>query len=608
METVNGYQISGAWTDLNTLTGIVIGQQITLHNAGRAGDIIEVAVSDIEPIVSFRGVAIKALAPQYRVAPQDFTVWVRYIRYDLNGTITPTAQHKCLLNVQEIADIEEVGAIPSTLLTTNDKTMRIKTSPDSSKTAFGDLKTESNSPVTQISAQYGLLQNVLTITDSLISGTNSVQDKKFTCETGTSIAGLASILTLRQISSRSGQGVLAIFPAVFGSPVDNNTQAAGLITAENSFVFGFIGTNFGIFSVRDGLDELQELTLTVAATGAETATVTINGIPHLVSLSGTGITDDAYEIATHLASVIPNYHFSSNGSTVVAQAVLPGPQGSFDYSSTGTSAGSWVQFEPGQEGITTFIPQAEWNVDTRLTGDVDSILNPLFNNDYQIQLNGAADFFVEDRNTKRMVLVHRMSFVNCSTDNNPANSTFRVGWITNNTGNNTNITIQGGKAGLFNEGEIYYDTIPLGQSNSQPIPAGAGLQTSVLILRNRLSFAGAVNRSEALPLIISGSTESNKFAEFKLLLDPVFSSPVNFSYIDKSSSIVEVSKDAVLVTGGREIGELIVEAGNPQLREFNQTTKTTTAVYPGATIAIVATLQAGGAADCQASVTLQEDL
>ncbi len=498
---------------------------------------------------------------------------------------------------------------PNDLLT-SDKigTRRIKTSTDHARTAFGDVKSESNAPVTQISAQYGLLQNVLTITDSLISGTNSVVDKKFTCETGTSAVGLASILTLRQISSRSGQGVLAIFPAIFGEPAVDNNQAAGLITAENSFVFGFIGTSFGIFSIRDGLDELQELTLTVAASGAETATVTIDGIPHLVSLSGTGITDDAYEIATDLNATVPNYNFTSNGSTVVAQAIIPGPMGSFDYSSDGTSTGSWVQIEPGTEGTTTFIPQSDWNVDTRLVGDEDSILNPLFNNDYQIQLNGSADFFVEDRVTKRMVLVHRMSFVNESTNNNPANSTFRVGWLVRNLGNTSNVTIQGGKAGLFNEGEIYYDTIPRGISNSQNVPADDALQTSVLILRNRLSFAGAVNRSEVLPLIIAGSTESNKFAEFRLLLDPVFSSPVNFSYLDKTSSLIEFSNDEVLVTGGREIGSLIVEAGNPQERVFNQTTKTTTAVYPGTIIAIVATLETGVASSCHVSTTIQEDL
>ena len=589
------------WIATSLLTGFPIGGTLSIQNAGRAGDLVELILSSSEPSLTDRGYVVRNIDPLYRVSGQSVELWIRYIRYDLTGTITPQAARKCLVNISDNEQISEASSSP-------ESSGSVKVVTDTAKTAFDELKAERNTPVTQISAQNGLLQNVLTVTDSIISGTNSVIDKKFTCESGTSASGLASILSLRQISSRSGQGILARFSSIFGTPVANNNQAAGLITAENSFTFGYIGNAFGIISVHDGLDELQELTLTVAASGSETATVTIDGTPYSVSLTGNGIANDAYEISTDLNINVPNYNFTSNGSTVIAQAIIPEPMGSFGYSSDGDSSGAWVQIEVGTEGTLTFIPQSDWNFDTRLTGDSDRILNPLFNNDYQIQLDGAVDFFVSDRNTKKPILVHRMSFVNESTDNNPANSTFRVGWISRNVGNTTNVIIQGGKAGLFNEGQIYYDTIPRGESNSQSVPANASIQTTVLILRNRLSFAGAVNRAEVLPLIISGSTESNKFAEFRLLLDPVFSSPVNFSYVDKTSSIIEVSRDSVLVTGGREIGSLIVEAGTPQERTFNQTEKTTTAVYPGAVIAIVATLQSGGAGACQVSATFQEDL
>lgn len=128
MQTENDYPISSSWIDINALSGIAIGQQMALHNAGRAGDIIEVAVSELEPISTFRGVAIKALSPMFLVSPQDLPLWVRYIRYDLTGTITPLPVRTCLLNVQSIADIQEIGGIPPSLLTTNDESMRIKTS------------------------------------------------------------------------------------------------------------------------------------------------------------------------------------------------------------------------------------------------------------------------------------------------------------------------------------------------------------------------------------------------------------------------------------------------------------------------------------------------
>jgi hypothetical protein len=119
-----------------------------------------------------------------------------------------------------------------------------------SKTAFGELKVESMTPITQISAQYGLLTNVLTVNDNGASGTTSIVDNKFTCDSGVASNGLASIITLRQLAYRAGQGAMARFTAVFSSGVANNTQAAGLITAENSFVFGFIGTTLERMSYK----------------------------------------------------------------------------------------------------------------------------------------------------------------------------------------------------------------------------------------------------------------------------------------------------------------------------------------------------------------------
>lgn len=501
-----------------------------------------------------------------------------------------------------------IKGLPNDLLTSeivNER--RLKVSTGANETAFGELNTERLSPITQIKAHNGLLQGVLTVTDDLISGTNSVIDGKFTCETGISADGLASILSLRQLTTRAGQGSIARFPAIFGTGIADNNQAAGLITSSNIFAFSYIGAAFGILIARNGLDEIQELTLTAAA-GSESATVTVDDLPYTVPLTGGGITDDAYEIAISLNSQVPNYNFTSNEDTITAQAVLSGPMGGFAYSSDGTSTGGWVQVEAGVDSVTSFVPQSLWNQDTRLEGLVDEVLIPQFNNTYQVQLNGSADFYVEDSASKSLVLVHRESFMNKDAQNNTANSTFRIGWIVRNAGNTSNVTLQGEYAAAFIEGEIYYDALPRSVSNTQAIPAGNSIQTSVLMLRNRLSFSGRINRIESLPIHVHVSTESNKPVFFRVLLNPDFSSPVNFSYADKDASVMEISKDAVVVTGGLEIGSVIAESGSPQTISFNQSVKTTTALYPGSFIAIVATHQSGGAGNSQVSTSFQEDL
>ena len=470
------------------------------------------------------------------------------------------------------------------------------------KTAFGELKVESATPITQISAQYGLLTGVLTVQDIEFSGTNYIEDNKFTCDSGVAADGLASITTLRQLSYRAGQGAMARFTAVFDTPVDLNTQAAGFITAENSFTFGYAGTNFGIIHAHDGMDELQELTLTVAAV-AESATATINGTAYVIALSGIGtVQDDAFEIASSLNIQVPNYTFTSNDDQVVAQALLPAPQSAFAYSSAGSSVGSWAQLIVGVEPTRDFIPQALWN------GNAFAKLNPQMGNVYQIQFQylgfGAIRFYIEDSNTGEFVLVHQIKFANNNTVPSVSNPTFRVGWLSVNSGNTTNVKVQGSSAGAFIEGTVLRDTPPRSTSHEQ-IGVTTTL-TNILSVRNRISFGGKVNRAEIFPQLVSASSQTNKAAFFKIILNPTYMSPVTFTYLDKSSSISEETETPAEVTGGQEIGSIVVTDTGSTIIRFNESQ--VTAIFPGTTICIAAQMSSGSAADCQATATWQEDL
>lgn len=111
------YKIYSDWTALSTLTGISVGLPMVLSNAGRAGDIIEVLVTDNQPLESDRGVPIKQLDNQYTISGQSSESWVRHIKYDLNGTIK--AVSGCLLSVQDDSFINESSALPIDLMTSN---------------------------------------------------------------------------------------------------------------------------------------------------------------------------------------------------------------------------------------------------------------------------------------------------------------------------------------------------------------------------------------------------------------------------------------------------------------------------------------------------------
>lgn len=113
------YSITGNWTALSVIAGIAVGLPVVLTNAGRAGDLLEVIISDTEPLTSDRGEPLAQLQRTYRISGQTQEVWIRYIRYDLNGTITPNGAKTCLLSAQTNDFIANEGGIPNDLFTSN---------------------------------------------------------------------------------------------------------------------------------------------------------------------------------------------------------------------------------------------------------------------------------------------------------------------------------------------------------------------------------------------------------------------------------------------------------------------------------------------------------
>jgi hypothetical protein len=481
--------------------------------------------------------------------------------------------------------------------------------PEVQKTAFGEATSAEITPITQINASYGIFSDVLTVVDSSPSGTTTVVDNMYTVQTGTAPDGLASILSFRQLKFRQGQGGAARFTALFTLGVANTQQAAGFITAENVFAFGYIGTAFGIVHAFDGEAEHQELTVTVAG-GAETATVTIDGVAYPVVLTvGSGtVQHTAFELASELNGTVPNYTITSNNDQVIAQALISGPQGAFTFSSTGTAAAAWSQITAGVDPTLNFIPQASWNGDTRLDGDSQDVLDPTKGNLYQIQGCmgfGSVGFFIEDSKSAELILVHRIQSANTRITPVTSNPVYRVGWLVRNLGNTSNITIQGDSASSYIQGKIERAGQPRSDSNNQ-LSVGV-LQTNLIAFRNRASFSGRVNRIEILPNLITAANEANKSAVFELIIEPVFSGDLDWSYLDKTTSVMEVATDAVTLLGGRSIGTFVIATNSNDQARFNVTRQQITAIQNSLTFAIVGNTTSGAAGDLIAGLVWIED-
>jgi len=475
-------------------------------------------------------------------------------------------------------------------------------------TAFGSLRAEPDFAVIQINAQYGILGQVLTLTDTALSGTNTVVNSLFTCQSRTTANGLASITTIRPISVRAGQGLLARIEALFTTGVANSLQSAGLLTAQNSYSFGFVGTAYGITYGHDGISESQELTVTTPAAGAETATVTVDGDPFSVPLTAGTVQHNALEIASSLNTQVVDYDFSSNDDQVVAQSLLSGPQGSFSFTSS-TAVAAWVQIVAGVAQIVTFVPQASWNIDTRLTGTAADILDPTKLNPYQIQINsnsGAVNFFVEDNDTGLPIAVHQIKAANLNTLPNVTTSIFRLGWLAKSLGSTTNLTCAGSTASAFIEGRSRRGHTTRSDSNNQ-LSIGTTL-TNIISFRNRIAFNGKSNLIEIFPTLLSVSSQANKSTFFLFLLNPVFGGDLDFSYIDKDTSVMEVAIDSVTVSGGIEVGSLTIAPGGSGALKINQSVNQDILILPNNLITVAAFVTSGAGGDMQAALIWQEDI
>ena len=463
-------------------------------------------------------------------------------------------------------------------------------------TAYDQLLVSNSTPVAQITAHYGILDDVLTAN---LGGTTTTANSNFIASTGTGANNVSAIVSQREVQYRAGQGMRCEISALFTAGTANSTQQAGFLNSESALCFGYNGVDFGILHSRGGNLENQELTLTVGAGGAESATINIDGTPYIVPLTAGTTEENAYEIATYLDANVLGYGFSSVQSVVYCLAQLPDfGGGSFTFTSA-TAVGAWVQITAGILGAETWVNQADWN-GTSVT------IDPQKGNVYQIQMQylgyGGIFFWIKDPLTSRFVLVHTIHYESSDVIPSVANPIFRIGWACRNTGNTSDIQVKGASAGSFTEGAVHYDGRPKGLCREN-LTVTTALE-NVLTVRNRITFNGEANRAEIVPLLLSLSTDTAKTAVFEIILNPVVTGALIFERYGVNS-LMEFAADNVLVTGGDVLACFDVSASGALLVDVAKTIEN---MLPGEQYCICAKVSSGASSEMGVALTWKEDL
>ena len=309
--------------------------------------------------------------------------------------------------------------------------------PDASVTAFDEPLAVSITPVMQADTVYGALDPDFWTTTQLNNGTVGISSDTGIWSVGctTDTNSYARLRTTRYARYQPGQGMMFRWTAAYttssgtgrttGLGVDGIPQVSGPITRGDGYSFGFSGIatarNFGIQHRRAGKVEIRQLTITTAATGAQTATVTLNGVAYNIPLTAAPGGSTAYtatQIAVGLSTTLADQYWEIDACTsiVTFSYFSPGAtNGTFSFSSSGAgtlAAGSFARTVTGASPVDEWIYQDKWD---NQTIQFDPTKLNVYSVDFRWLGAGIVRFFMEDPDTGKMALVHTQHWTKTQT-------------------------------------------------------------------------------------------------------------------------------------------------------------------------------------------------
>lgn len=469
-------------------------------------------------------------------------------------------------------------------------------------TAFGELAVANNTAFIQNTAAYNLIpSNFREYTSG--TGTTGVGDNQWKVTTGTGVGGYGAIQSFRSLNYNAGQGGLARYTARFENNVVSSWQGVGLISVTDELSFGYNGTDFGIWHRYGGAVEVRTITVSVAASGSENLTLTLNGTAYTIPLTSGTEAHNAYEIETWLNANQSVWHADQLGDTVIISALSDGSKGGAYSFSSSTATGSIAQNEAGVTKTSDHIPQSSWNENNLSSWATP--LDPTKGNVYQIRYQylgfGDIRFFVENPETGDFVLVHTIKYANSSTSTSVSNPSLRFGMYCVSLGSTTDLAVYSASCALFTEGTPVKTRNPRGEKNTQSVTTSF---TNILTIRNRKTYNNKNNQVEIEPQILTVSNESSKNAEIEIRGNTSFSGETNFANVG-TNLISDMDTTANTTSGGRLLAAFTVAPG--QNATFNLK-DLEIRVPPTLKFTVTGRVTGGAASEITAALTWYEDL
>jgi hypothetical protein len=369
---------------------------------------------------------------------------------------------------------------------------------------------------------------------------------------------------------RPGLGIAFRFTAVFPDVTTGIKALAGCGTEESGFYFGYndTGDTFGTLLRTDGTAHIQTFTITAAAIGVETATVTLDGTGFNLPLTNAGgsLNFTAFELGQD--PVVGDWNVQVEGDTLFFQAQRAGVRnGVYSFSSTGAATATTATVSAGVALTETFVAEADWNgIDVAHTYKG---LGNVFEISYQWLGYGAIFFKVENQSTGLMEIVHTIRFADSSVSPSVTQPNLHSQYILEHLSGTSTPVFQFGSSGGFLDGLEQFNG-PLYAFSNTKVNIAASTETSIMALCVVNQINGFPNDNEVVLVSASISTDSNRPVTFRVRLNPVIGARSPTSTADfpvwspvNTFSMMMSDTTAITASGGEEILDVALpKAGN----------------------------------------------
>lgn len=386
-------------------------------------------------------------------------------------------------------------------------------------TAFEEPIAVGITPVIQAHSVYGLDPAMWDSHVKINGGTITNGDSVFNVNVTTTANSFARLRSAQFLQYRPGQGAMARWTAAFTTSsgtganslgVTNCPQMAGLFGRKDGFGVGFSGDaanpKFGLLHRRAGKVELRTLTITQYNTGAQTVTITLNGVVYTVSLTTTASNAQcASQIANKLNTTTTANEFwdiDHCGDSVYFIYYTTGSKNAtYSLSSTGTgtlAVGTFARTVAGVE------PTDDWHyIDTWTSmpaGFEPSKLN-VYAVDFRWLGAGRVRFMMEEPTTGKMVVIHEIRWTSLYTEPHIILPSLPVTYLAGPTNGSTpaqNVTIKGSSAFAGIQGQIVQTNSSQGYSNIDSTTRAKDLVHHLISIQNPYVRGNHLNSGQIL--------------------------------------------------------------------------------------------------------------